>query len=570
MRESERSHHSIWLQGFARFKTWTIARPRLLSLAGQTVLFAVLLIPSIWMLSVIPPLWRDVDAYVQLTRPPGFETILQYGPLYCFVARVPLYLGYSIDCFSAGGRLPTLRFFLHPILTDSGVYALVISQHIGLFCSTFYLITLVTRLFWVRLTLAIAWAANPLFYSFAHCVGGETLSLILTLLIAATGLRIIRYSDKVPAKEWLLFGVLLWLCILTRHINAALASLLPLTFFILGAYRLMMTRLGRSRLLRRWQGFRARRAVRKAILGVAVGTCCVLFANASLRMLSYATQTPYHSVVGFPFLFRLKFLAGLPSEERNQLLDEVSKNTDSGDVRKLISFLRTEFSDKTPNWDVGASKKRIQISLFPEPTDASEQAFYGVLNRTASAFLYPPKRTFLNAVATDFKRSQRITIPDVVSFLFVTTRFYFSHRDAMPQCASLVTFRNKGADEIFAVFKKHSYFRHPKNLSYRALLFLWLFSLVLLAAISKMRKQKAASAASYAVALTALGLLMMLASCFLTIFQPRYTLPMWELTIVSLVILSGGIMDSLLCPSRRPHSLKPKEQTRYSEQMRES
>jgi len=170
-------------------------------LGAPFVLIAVLLAPSIWMLSVIPPLWRDVDAYVQLTRPPGFETILHYGPLYCFVARIPLYLGYGIDCFSAGGPLPTLRFFLHPILTDSGVYALVISQHIGLFCSTFYLITLVSRLFWVRLTLAIAWAANPLFYTFAHCIGSETLSVIVLLLIAATGLRIIRHSRKVPGKN---------------------------------------------------------------------------------------------------------------------------------------------------------------------------------------------------------------------------------------------------------------------------------------------------------------------------------------------------------------------------------
>jgi hypothetical protein len=87
-----------------------------------------------------------------------------------------------IDCLRAGGPLPALRFFVHPILTDSGVFALLISQHVALCCSTFYLITLTSRVFWVRLMLAIAWAVNPLFYAFAHSVGSEALSMILLLL----------------------------------------------------------------------------------------------------------------------------------------------------------------------------------------------------------------------------------------------------------------------------------------------------------------------------------------------------------------------------------------------------
>src|SRR5690348_11983959 len=99
----EETSYRIWskLHSFPERK-----RPRLLTLAAAFVVCAVLLTPSIWMLSMIPPLWRDVDAYVQVTRPPGPETILQYGPLYCFVARVPLYVGYTIDLLRAGASLP--------------------------------------------------------------------------------------------------------------------------------------------------------------------------------------------------------------------------------------------------------------------------------------------------------------------------------------------------------------------------------------------------------------------------------------------------------------------------------
>ena len=299
------------------------------------------------MLTVIPPLWRDVDAYIQVTQPPGSATILQYGPLYCFAARIPLYLGYAIDSVGAGATLPTLGFFIRPILTDSGVFLLLVLQHAALCFAAFYLITATSGIFWVRLILAVAWAANPLFYALAHCVGGETLSMILVLLIGATGLKIIRHSRTISKIDWILFGVLLWLCILTRHVNAALAALLPLTFVLLSVWRLIGTRFARSQSVRRWNRLRWQQAFQNATVAVAIGVSCIVLANASLRTLCYAVEIPYRSVVGFAFLGRLKFLAALPVEERNQVLDKASKNTNSADVKMVISLLRNEFSGGT-------------------------------------------------------------------------------------------------------------------------------------------------------------------------------------------------------------------------------
>src|SRR5437870_3278067 len=453
---------SMWLRAFQCLRSLPDVKPRLVRLGETGVLIAFLLAPSIWMLSAIPPLWKDVDAYVQVAHPPGIGTILQYGPLYCFVARIPLYLGYAIDCIRAGAPFPTRDFFLHPTLSDSGVFVLLLSQHVALCCSAFYFIAVTSRLFLVRLLLVIVWAANPLFYAFAHCVGSETLSMILLLLVGATGLRIIRHPRKVPGKEWLLFGILVWLCILTRHINATVAGLMPLTFFLLSAHRLIMIPFARSHLLGRWRRLQAKQALQKATLAVAVGISCIVLANVSLRGLCHAVQIPYHSTVGFTFLFRLKFLAALPAEKRNQLLDKVAKNTDSADVKKVISLLRDAFPDETSNWDVMAFKKKAQASLFPPQTDPREEKFYLALNRTVQAFLYPPEKIFLSAIATDFKRSQEATMPSVVRQLFASTTRYFSYPESMPDHATLLTFRDKSAAEIMAIFKKHSYFHHPK------------------------------------------------------------------------------------------------------------
>ena len=66
-----------------------------------------------------------------------------------------------------------------------------------------------------------------------------------------------------------------------------------------------------------------------------------------------------------------------------------------------------------------------------------------------------------------------------------------------------------------AIFKKRSYFHHPKNFSYSAFLFSWCVNLALLGVLAKIHKEEVAAVSSYAAALTLVGLFMMLANCFL-------------------------------------------------------
>ena len=530
------------LDGFYRFTGWVTASPYLRRYGARIVVAAILFAPSIWMLSVIPPLWRDVDAVVQVAYPPGPGTILQYGPVYPFVARVPLYVGYAADCFRTGAPMPKSAFFVHPIFTDSGILCLLTSQHVALCCAAFYLITLTSRLFWIRLILAVVWAANPLFYTFAHSVGSETLGMILLLLIGALGLRIIRRRRRVSLKEWLLLGIVLWLSILSRHINATLAGLMPLAFLISGTYHSIRVPFAPSSLLGRWRRLRAKQALQKAIVAVAVGIGCIVLANLSLRASCWAVGMPYHSRVGFTFLFRLKFLAELPSDARNKLLDEVTKHATSADVKQLILLLRDDFSTQDRSWDVMGFVKKARESLFTQGTDPQGEQFILLLNRTEWVFLYPPNKIFWEAVTTDYRRSQEMTIPWVTRQLFASTIYLLSVPEVMPAVASLWTFRGRSSAEIMAVFEKHpyySYFRHPTKLRYSAFLVLWAVNLALLAALARMRKEDIAAVVSYSAALILVGLFMMLANCVLNEFQPRYTLPMWELTIVSSCVLLG-------------------------------
>ena len=532
---------------FRRLRSLSGQKSPVLEWSAALLPLVLLVAPSIWMLSVIPPLWRDVDAYIQVTQPPGPQTILQYGPLYCLVARIPLYLGYALDCLRAGNPVPPIAFLLHPTLTDSGVLALLLSQHAALCGSAFYLISVASRFFLVRLLLAVLWTLNPLFYTFAHCVGSETLSMILLLLLGATGIRIVSHRRKIPGMEWLLFGLLLWLSMLTRHLNALLAMLMPVTFFLLSAHWLIMAAFTRSRLRRRGQRLRARQGLQRAAVTLVIGLSCIVLANASLRGLCYAAHIPYQLQVGWTFLWRLEFLAKLPPETANDFLDRVAKDVIAPDVKNVISQLRGAIHETT-DWESTAFMREVQTTLLA-PRSTSQKELMPVLNRTLRAFLWPPRDLIASAVAADFAKARMTTIPNVARSLFVHTIFYYSHRDAMPGYASLVTFRDKSADEILSCYKRHPYFYHRKEFSYNFPWCLWLVMISVLA-LSTKKKSGEMAIVYYAAALTLVGLTMMLANCLLIEFQPRYTLPMWELTIISLTLVFGRSMERWL-DSRR-------------------
>jgi hypothetical protein len=100
--------------------------------------------------------------------------------------------------------------------------------------------------------------------------------------------------------------------------------------------------------------------------------------------------------------------------------------------------------------------------------------------------------------------------------------------------------------------------------SYRGFLFIWIVLFVAFVVIAKVRKLDVAGVASYAIAMIVIAILIMLANCLLAVFQPRYTFPMWELTIVSLFILFGGTTNAFLYQSGRLHPPELNEQRKRS------
>ena len=421
-----------------------------------------LAIPSLWLIAAVPPLWRGSDAYVQTVFPPGAATILRHGPLYCVLSRVPLWLGYLIS--RAGPVVSLGHFIKHSQLTDAGVFALIIVQHVSLWCAALYLIQAIARTLFLRLFLAVFFATHPLFYTFAHCIGSETLSMILALFLAGSGVRVLLLYPKISLHDWIVFSVLLSCCILTRHINCVLAVMLPVTMLLLTARRCL-----RISVHTRDATPNANLSLSKAtyvwLISIAAALISLLFAASFTHLLCWRAHTQWRSTFGFTFAWRLNFLAPMPTMLRNGLLDNVASKCKLAETRQLIAILKDQFGKNKP-WDPARFLREEVDPVFNLNGKLRGEKFDRSLNEMANAFLWPPSAAFRCAALHDFRDATALGEGDVVQFLFTSTNQIFDQRERMPQFSRLKTFRESG-DELMRA-RKRLYFRWWNVLSLRS------------------------------------------------------------------------------------------------------
>jgi len=165
--------------------------------------------------------------------------------------------------------------------------------------------------------------------------------------------------------------------------------------------------------------------------------------------------------------------------------------------------------------------------------------FDQVLNEIASGFLYPPSAPLRSVALADFAKATGFSEGDIVQQLFVSTDYFFSHRDKMPQCSRLITFR-QSRDQLIAA-RKLFYFQWWNLLSFRAWDILALALLISAVIVNRKRRERNAPVILFAVSLCVVGTAMMLLNCFLAQLQPRFVLPMMQLLLVSIMILLGVI-----------------------------
>ena len=146
-----------------------------------------------------------------------------------------------------------------------------------------------------------------------------------------------------------------------------------------------------------------------------------------------------------------------------------------------------------------------------------------------------------------------MSVTDISGWLFVTTAYFFEHRDEMPACARLVTFRDGSAETINRIPSQHRYFHWWRGLTYTWILVIWFLSLLVLAVLARHQEVNVAALSAYGIALVAVGLLIAATNTLLVEFLPRYALPMWQLLLLSLYLLVGTTADLFATARARAH-----------------
>jgi hypothetical protein len=510
-------------------KSWTAV----LKWLQPVVLFA----PSAWMLLRINPLWRDIDGYNQVTLPPGPMTILQFSPLYCFGARIPLYLGCAYRAIVDRADLPGWAFFSSPILTDSGVFLLIVFQHLFLLGAQWFLLRSIRVNPVTKVILAALLALNAPFYTYTHSIGAEALSLSAILLLLACALRVWP-QRHIKKSAWVWFGLSLTFCVLARPINAVLGMLLPAAFVLQAVAETAQSAIRRS-------GARfPRRLIKRRLFlcGLSLLVAVLSFAVAD-RTVRYACRTSklkYRSTIGQSFAWRLNFLAQMDEAERTRMLGRLAERTGDPVVKQMIAATASGISGPG-KWDPQACTNKFAEAIEQHSSIQTDLSYQLDIyrNRLARVFLLSFERPFLDPVRRDFLSAFEISPRELAVFPIATTRYCFGRIQEMPQLVNLVTFRGPTADATLAAQERITFYR-LLDVPFRNLLLVW-------AALTAVVFAKGGKKiGNFAIVLICTGATMILLTCFLSELLPRFALPFWVLYIMATLLSVGFLCDRIL------------------------
>jgi hypothetical protein len=496
----------------------------------------ILAAPSVWLLLTIEPFWRDSDGYNQVTLPPGPMTILQFSPLYCFGARVPLYLGSAYEALVGRGGFPTLAFFHSPVLTDAGVFLLVTLQHLFLLVAQLFLLRSIAATNFTRMILAVLLALNAPFYTYTHCVGAEAVSLSATLLVIGGVLRL-SHRHNIQKSHWVWFGLSLVLCVSMRPINALLVLVLPVVFLVQVAAETIRARVRKSSA--RFPRRKIKRDMLLAGLSLVVAVLSLAVAERAVRHVCHAAKIKYRSKMGLTFGWRLNFLADLDETERSAMLGRIRQGTSDPIVRRMIAEMPIGIV-APGEWNPQTCSNRF-VEIIEESGIKTDLAYHldFYQNRVASAFLRSFEPRFLNVIGADFISSFDYSVRDSTIFPIETTRYCLAKIDEMPQLRNLSTFRGSAVDAALMAEEQLVYFRFI-DVRFRNLL-IACAALIVFALVVKTGRR----VVSRGAVLLGAGIVMVLLTCFLTCLLPRFLLPLWACYVAAMLLFLAWVIDAM-------------------------
>jgi hypothetical protein len=201
------------------------------------------------------------------------------------------------------------------------------------------------------------------------------------------------------------------------------------------------------------------------------------------------------------------------------------------EVQTLLDALR-QLPVTKEKFDVGKFWQGAQANLPPEIGGSTEKSDT-VLNETARAFLVAPSDAYLRAVEQDCLNALTTTVSGIVYQLVVSTDFYFTVPDSMPQFTNLTI-----VDDAKRKARNHllesKLIRFWRKYTYRRMLCVTAALLVFVAFVRRARKPEVIGCSA---ALIIVGMLSIVGNNIVNEFQARYTMPGWAFALAAFSLL---------------------------------
>jgi hypothetical protein len=499
----------------------------------ELIWIAVLVLPSLYVLFTLPPLWRDTDGFNEIASTFAPKGIIHWLPGYCFVGRLLMIAAGIIGNLATGHGLPYLSIGT-PELSDIGIYGLLVIQHLFLIYALFFVVKTVANSFSLRLLFSILFALTPWLYLFAQCIGTEAFSNPLVCLIAGYGWICLR-TPEVQLRHLICLFLLLLAAALTRHINLVLICLVPLALLFLAILPSIFS--GRPFFPAMIAGdfLPWRKLVWYGCIGIGVAAASVAVQQA----MCWLFRVPYRSTFGVTFEWRLDYLKRLPPAERNAILNKVSVKVNDPIVTEAIQAWE-QAMDRKEEPGYGFLYDQIDEILSRSGRKSLQQQTFEIdskLNGVAQAFLMPPDPALLSTVQSEMWRVPFLSQADLAVQPMALTDS-LQHELAAPRYARLRSLRSFQfpPGRYKQLFENNAYFQLFKGLPLGGFVLLS-FAGGALVLICSSRDFVSIAGVCYAWSMVVVGFLMALVNCFSTSFGARYFLPLYSFVQIALMLL---------------------------------
>ena len=480
----------------------------------------IIVFPSIWLFIHYKPFWKDVDVVTQLITAPGSLNILHSPPIYCFLARLPFWL---TDTLSQGSASPIFAE-QHPSLL--AVWALILSQHIGLWFALRYLLFSVDWSDVTRGIAAVLLSSVASFYTFAHTAGSEAMTAVSWIIVFSSGIRILL--RRAGWRDWIIYSVALLLAVGSRKVNGVLLLWLPIITLALYS---------------RWRFARPSWTEPKPLLRSATVALLISLSIGGIEKALVFILCRQFSVIerptdGATFSDRFGTLvAWLSPAENADLLARGLAMTSEPNVRLAI-----EAQFKFGSYHLGGEKV-IEHALAEQGSSGEElQAERDRIISQATQCLYqtmPPQ--LFGIIAKEFVRTWAPTSDYRIARSGPFATFMFAGFLAeMPSrwgdLPRLPMFQLENARSTLAAVDRDPFINHWQDMP----LALWCFLFIFVGIRRLIRQRLSLQLFVVALSFLAIGTIADLATCALAYAQPRYTLPLLITVFVSGCVLLFG------------------------------